>query len=116
MTLENHSVLGSFSETYSASEKRLCLQIATQLEKRENACMPKRDDMHVYVRTAASLYELAKRLVSLNQLRVHGPERNVTDWLRIMTGITFYFEFFSEEDLEAIAIGSTLTFIERGAE
>ena len=102
MTLENHSVLGGFSETYSAAERKLCLQIATQLEKRENARHPQRDDMHVYVRAAASLYELAKKCVGLNDIRVHGPRRTVIDWLRIMTGMQFHFDF-PNADIKAIA-------------
>ena len=70
---------------------------------------PQRDDMHVYVRAAASLYELAKKCASLNDIRVHGPRRTVIDWLRIMTGMRFHFDF---PNADTIASGSTLKFIE----
>lgn len=88
------SALGVFHDCYSEAEKRLLLEIAGFLQQRESGRfgVPSRErKMHLYVRCAASLYELAKVLSERASMEQLAATRTMDDWLRIITGHQFYY-------------------------
>lgn len=100
------SVLGwEKSQSYTDQEKQWIYQIATHLRMRESALDPtERQDMGLYVRAAASLYELAKKLASSPTRFRHN---SMDSWLRILTHHHFNFIAATEETLRVNVYDTT---------
>jgi hypothetical protein len=89
------SILGSKEGDYTDQEKHWIYRITMALRDREDkyAAVIVREDMEVFSRLGASVYELARKLYTAAQYSRFPAtrERSLDVWIRTITGIDFDF-------------------------